>query len=145
MYGVIYTIYLALIKFIYLINVNNFDIVKNEGDGDIYFDINYAFYIQDSNIVFCKNDVKRYLLYSLHIDDFKEQAIKKYTQGGGSGNASHHRTRYISDIKHNRRRLYDREREIIQSIRNFENNNNNNRHKSRHHKTRKLRNVLMRR
>ena len=74
-----------------------------------------------------------------------EQAIKKYTQGGGSGNASHHRTRYISDIKHNRRRLYDREREIIQSIRNFENNNNNNRHKSRHHKTRKLRNVLMRR
>ena len=69
-------------------------------------------------------------------------------QQGGSSGASHHRTRYISDIKHNRRRLYDREREIIQSIRNFENNNNNNnnnRHKSRHHKTRKLRNMLMRR
>jgi hypothetical protein len=67
---------------------------------------------------------------------------------GGSSSASHRRTRYISDIKNNRRRLYDREREIIQSIRNFENNNNNNnnnRHKSRHHKTRKLRNMLMRR
>jgi hypothetical protein len=64
-------------------------------------------------------------------------------QAGGSGGASHHRTRYISDIKHNRRRLYDREREIIQSIRNFENNNN--RKESRHHKTRKLRNMLMRR
>jgi hypothetical protein len=63
-------------------------------------------------------------------------------QQGGSGGASHRRTRYISDIKNNRRRLYDREREIIQSIRNFENNNNN-RHKSRHHKTRKLRNILM--
>ena len=69
--------------------------------------------------------------------------------GGGSSGASHNRTRYISDIKHNRKRLYDREREIIQSIRNFENNNNNNnnnnRKESRHHKTRKLRNILMRR
>ena len=72
-----------------------------------------------------------------------DQAIKKYTQGGGGSGASQHRTRYISDIKHNRRRLYDREREIIQSIRNFENNNN--RKESRHHKTRKLRNILMRR
>ena len=72
------------------------------------------------------------------------QALRKYGGkqiGGGSG-ASQHRTRYISDIKHNRRRLYDREREIIQSIRNFENNNN--RKESRHHKTRKLRNILMR-
>ena len=82
------------------------------------------------------------------IQDFKAQrAIAKY-QGGGAS-ASHRRTRYISDIKNNRRRLYDRERKIIQSIRNFENNNNNNnnnnRHKSRHHKTRKLRNILMRR
>ena len=81
------------------------------------------------------------------IQDFKaKRTIAKY-QGGGAS-ASHHRTRYISDIKNNRRRLYDRERKIIQSIRNFENNNNNNnnnRHKSRHHKTRKLRNLLMRR
>lgn len=64
--------------------------------------------------------------------------------GGGDSSASHNRTRYISDIKNNRRRLYDREREIIQSIRNFENNNNNS-NESRHHKTRKLRNILMRR
>ena len=68
------------------------------------------------------------------------QTINQFNQGGG---ASQHRTRYISDIKHNRRRLYDREREIIQSIRNFENNNN--RKESRHDKTRKLRNILMRR
>jgi hypothetical protein len=85
------------------------------------------------------------------IQDFKAQrAIAKYSQGkyrqGGGAGTSHHRTRYISDIKNNRRRLYDRERKIIQSIRNFENNNNNNnRHKSRHHKTRKLQNILMRR
>ena len=74
----------------------------------------------------------------------RRKAQRTINQRGG---ASHNRTRYISDIKHNRKRLYDREREIIQSIRNFENNNNNNnnRKESRHHKTRKLRNILMRR
>ena len=66
--------------------------------------------------------------------------INQKQVGGSSGGASHRRTRYISDIKNNRRRLYDREREIIQSIRNFEHNN---RKESRHHKTRKLRNILM--
>jgi hypothetical protein len=83
-----------------------------------------------------------------------QQVINKLSQrggGGSGGDASHHRTRYISDIKNNRRRLYEREREMIQSIRNFENNNNinnnnnNNRNKSKHHKTKKLRNILMRR
>jgi hypothetical protein len=59
----------------------------------------------------------------------------------GGGRRRHNRTRYISDIKNNRRRLYEREKEIIQSIRNFEKGNI----KSHHNKTRKFGKMLRRR
>jgi hypothetical protein len=70
----------------------------------------------------------------------------KKGQGGGKVNANEHPRRYIKEIKDNRKKLYEKEMEIIRSIRNF-NNEHTRAHKHLHSRnkyhTRKFRRAIM--
>ena len=67
-------------------------------------------------------------------------------QGGGKVNVHEHPRRYIKEIKDNRKKLYEKEMEIIRSIRNF-NNEHTRAHKHLHSRnkyhTRKFRRAIM--
>ncbi len=84
--------------------------------------------------------------------EVKDVAVDAALVLGGGGRARNinenpnHSKRYIQDIKNNRRKLYRKEMEIINSVRNFNNNHNqsknNNNSNNKHNTTRKLRNIL---
>jgi hypothetical protein len=70
----------------------------------------------------------------------------KKGQGGGKVNANEHPRRYIKEIKDNRKKLYEKEMEIIRSIRNFNNGHTrarNHLHSHSKYHTRKFRRAIM--
>jgi hypothetical protein len=67
-------------------------------------------------------------------------------QSGGKVNVHEHPRRYIKEIKDNRKKLYEKEMEIIRSIRNFNNSHtrtHNHLHNSNKYHTRKFRRAIM--
>jgi hypothetical protein len=67
-------------------------------------------------------------------------------QQGGKVNANEHPRRYIKEIKDNRKKLYEKEMEIIRSIRNFNNGHtrtHNHLHSRNKYHTRKFRRAIM--
>ena len=67
-------------------------------------------------------------------------------QKGGKVNANEHPRRYIKEIKDNRKKLYEKEMEIIRSIRNFNNGHtrtHNHLHSRNKYHTRKFRRAIM--
>lgn len=70
----------------------------------------------------------------------------KKGQGGGKVNVHEHPRRYIKEIKDNRKKLYEKEMEIIRSIRNFNNGHTrarNHLHSHSKYHTRKFRRAIM--
>lgn len=67
-------------------------------------------------------------------------------QKGGKVNVHEHPRKYIKEIKDNRKKLYEKEMEIIRSIRNFNNSHtrtHNHLHNSNKYHTRKFRRAIM--
>ena len=67
-------------------------------------------------------------------------------QGGGKVNVHEHPRKYIKEIKDNRKKLYEKEMEIIRSIRNFNNGHtraHNHIHSRNKYHTRKFRRAIM--
>ena len=72
--------------------------------------------------------------------------FKSKTQAGGKVNANEYPRKYIKEIKDNRKKLYEKEMEIIRSIRTFNNGNTRARNNVQSHNkyhTRKFRRAIM--
>ena len=72
--------------------------------------------------------------------------FKSKTQAGGKVNANEYPRKYIKEIKDNRKKLYEKEMEIIRSIRNFNNGHtraHNHIHSRNKYHTRKFRRAIM--
>jgi len=70
----------------------------------------------------------------------------KIAQVGGKVNVHEHPRKYIKEIKDNRKKLYEKEMEIIRSIRNFNNSHtrtHNHLHNGNKYHTRKFRRAIM--
>lgn len=75
-----------------------------------------------------------------------ESVEKAALQKGGKVNVHEHPRRYIKEIKDNRKKLYEKEMEIIRSIRNFNNGHtrtHNHLHSRNKYHTRKFRRAIM--